>query len=110
MADGGLSDPIQINLMKHVFEAIEKKRVAIVESPTGTGKSLSLICSTLSWITLHQERVQSAVMADLLARLQESMPDEPAWVIRKEVERTYFSLLSIKADTNDRQTKGASSC
>ena len=89
---GGLSDPIQINLMKHVFEAIENKKVAIVESPTGTGKSLSLICSTLTWITLHQERVQSAVMADLHARLQESMPDEPAWVIRKEVERTYFSI------------------
>lgn len=78
--------PIQVDLMKHVFNAIEQKKIAIVESPTGTGKSLSLICATMSWIAANRERVQNAVMTDLQTRLAESMPDEPAWVIRKEVE------------------------
>jgi len=28
--------PIQIDLMRHLYEAIEKRTVTIVESPTGT--------------------------------------------------------------------------
>ena len=45
---------IQADLMKQVFSAIENKAIGIFESPTGTGKTLTLTCSALTWLIEHQ--------------------------------------------------------
>ena len=41
---------IQKDLMREVTGVLDRGGVGIFESPTGTGKSLSVICSTLSWL------------------------------------------------------------
>ncbi|ORX45561.1 DNA repair helicase [Piromyces finnis] len=49
---------IQLNFMSNLYKAIEdKKKVVILESPTGTGKSLSLICSVTKWLNDNEERL-----------------------------------------------------
>ncbi|CAG2104848.1 unnamed protein product [Medioppia subpectinata] len=41
---------IQEQLMDAMYGALDEQKMAILESPTGTGKSLSIICATIKWI------------------------------------------------------------
>lgn len=41
---------IQKHFMKRMYEIIDQGAIGIMESPTGTGKSLSTICASLSWL------------------------------------------------------------
>lgn len=47
---------IQIEFMQKLYQCIENGHVGIFESPTGTGKSLSLICAALTWLRDHEDR------------------------------------------------------
>ncbi|NXD77918.1 DDX11 helicase, partial [Halcyon senegalensis] len=50
--------PIQERFMAALYGALEAGQVGIFESPTGTGKSLSLICGALSWLRDSEEKRQ----------------------------------------------------
>ncbi|CAJ0586951.1 unnamed protein product, partial [Mesorhabditis spiculigera] len=49
--------PQQIDYMKSVLSALNMKHDAVLESPTGTGKTLSLLCSTLAWLRQNQMKL-----------------------------------------------------
>ncbi|PIO37047.1 hypothetical protein AB205_0140650 [Aquarana catesbeiana] len=48
--------PIQEQFMSELYRVLEAGKVGIFESPTGTGKSLSLICGSLSWLRDFEEK------------------------------------------------------
>uniref|UniRef100_A0A3B4FP01 DEAD/H-box helicase 11 n=1 Tax=Pundamilia nyererei TaxID=303518 RepID=A0A3B4FP01_9CICH len=54
---------IQEEFMQALYSALDKGKVGIFESPTGTGKSLSLICGALSWLTDYEERKRQEAAA-----------------------------------------------
>ncbi|KAI6661507.1 Fanconi anemia group J protein-like [Oopsacas minuta] len=41
--------PAQVQLMYKILEGLKEGKNSLLESPTGTGKSLALLCSTLAW-------------------------------------------------------------
>eukprot|EP00828_Plagiopyla_frontata_P034157 TRINITY_DN44414_c0_g1_i1.p1 TRINITY_DN44414_c0_g1~~TRINITY_DN44414_c0_g1_i1.p1 ORF type:complete len:221 (+),score=19.43 TRINITY_DN44414_c0_g1_i1:101-763(+) len=46
---------IQESYMKSVIEALDLQQNALIQSPTGTGKTLCLLCSTLAWQEQYQK-------------------------------------------------------
>ena len=49
---------IQIKLMNKLYESFENGLISIIESPTGTGKSLSIICSLSKWMEDYKSKQQ----------------------------------------------------
>uniref|UniRef100_A0A1Q3EVL6 DNA 5'-3' helicase n=1 Tax=Culex tarsalis TaxID=7177 RepID=A0A1Q3EVL6_CULTA len=49
---------IQLDLMRSLYSVVERGQVGIFESPTGTGKSLTLTCGVLSWLRDHEALVE----------------------------------------------------
>jgi regulator of telomere elongation helicase 1 len=50
--------PCQITYMQSVLQALKRRENALLESPTGTGKTLSLLCAALAWRTAEMGRSQ----------------------------------------------------
>lgn len=47
---------IQKDFMAELYQVLETGKIGIFESPTGTGKSLSLICGALSWLRDFEQK------------------------------------------------------
>lgn len=52
--------PSQVVLMSKIIKALQEKKHALLESPTGTGKSLALLCATLAWQDHEKRRIFQA--------------------------------------------------
>ena len=69
---------LQLSFMTELYRCLDEGGVGVFESPTGTGKSLSLICGALRWQLDQQEKEERALLAgDTVAA------DEPTWVVEQ---------------------------
>ncbi|PIO54331.1 hypothetical protein TELCIR_24309, partial [Teladorsagia circumcincta] len=53
---------IQLDLMREIKQCIEKEQVGIFESPTGTGKSLSVLCATMTWLEEFEKKTEEELL------------------------------------------------
>ncbi|WOL02168.1 hypothetical protein Cni_G10887 [Canna indica] len=77
--------PIQIEFMSFLYDFLDKGGgVAMLESPTGTGKTLSLICGAMQWVVDHRKKQRQPNLAKSIAKPGESNydgdSDEPQWM------------------------------
>ncbi|EDX00878.1 ATP-dependent DNA helicase DDX11 [Drosophila yakuba] len=77
---------IQEQLMQELFQVLERGQVGIFESPTGTGKSLTLTCGALTWLARHEELVRTEMLARIrrveqeLAKLKDESEHSSDWL------------------------------
>lgn len=90
---------IQLQFMKDLYKTIEDGKVGIFESPTGTGKSLSLICGSLTWLRDHKRRV-------LEGSTQKLEPGEdPDWMVEAETQQRRHVVLQQREELESRLYK-----
>uniref|UniRef100_A0A2K5JVB7 Helicase ATP-binding domain-containing protein n=1 Tax=Colobus angolensis palliatus TaxID=336983 RepID=A0A2K5JVB7_COLAP len=112
---------IQEDFMAELYRVLEAGKIGIFESPTGTGKSLSLICGALSWLRdfeqkkreeearlletgtgpLHDEKDESLCLSSSCegAAATPRPAGEPAWVtqfVQKKEERDLVDRLKAE--------------
>ncbi|KAJ9588736.1 hypothetical protein L9F63_017971 [Diploptera punctata] len=81
--------PIQKDFMKHLYLALEERKLGIFESPTGTGKSLSLICGALRWLLDHEKRERQQLqnsIAELDTKKDDNDGEDTDW-LKQQVEQ-----------------------
>ncbi|KAF2495071.1 DNA repair helicase [Lophium mytilinum] len=90
---------IQKEFMNALYDCIESGKVGIFESPTGTGKSLSLICGSLTWLRDHKRKTFQDGLNEIVD------DDEPEWMneyVRREKKQ---AALRNRADLESRLEK-----
>jgi chromosome transmission fidelity protein 1 len=91
---------IQTDFMNAVYDCLEEGKVGIFESPTGTGKSLSLICGSLSWLRDHKRQTFEEGFA-----VDPGTSDEPTWILEHAQKQRKQEALRRNQELNDRIAK-----
>jgi hypothetical protein len=68
---------IQLDLMRGLYDVLERGGIGIFESPTGTGKTLSVLCSSLHWLEVRRPAPRRATSPRATAS-RDSVPP-PSW-------------------------------
>ena len=71
--------------MRQLHACIENGKFGLFESPTGTGKTLSIICGMLTWLQQHRARLKQDKLASDAAKQQADteagLDDLPNWLL-----------------------------
>lgn len=66
---------VQTQLMEAIYATLQGKyKIGIFESPTGTGKTLLIICATMTWLRCHRKHLLQA------SEEGDESDSEPEWV------------------------------
>ncbi|KAK6045480.1 hypothetical protein COOONC_17015 [Cooperia oncophora] len=88
---------IQLDLMREIKECIEKQQVGIFESPTGTGKSLSVLCATMTWLEEFEKRTEEELEKE--SRLTEEVSDDGDWI---SAHKKKLEIMKIKDEAYEK--------
>nr|XP_023012289.1 ATP-dependent DNA helicase DDX11 isoform X1 [Leptinotarsa decemlineata] len=87
---------IQQKFMQNLYFALENRKLGIFESPTGTGKSLSIICGAIRWLKDHNKFERECLcrtVANLEIEKQIIASETTDWLASQAKEREITDKL-----------------
>eukprot|EP00892_Ulva_mutabilis_P012133 jgi/Ulvmu1/9292/UM050_0041.1 len=69
--------PNQMRFMRELYSCASRGRLGLFESPTGTGKTLTVICALLTWL---KHAYDTSREPEVPAAALDNDPDEPDWL------------------------------
>ncbi|XP_061197971.1 regulator of telomere elongation helicase 1-like [Saccostrea echinata] len=80
--------PCQVTYMEKVIECLQKNVNGILESPTGTGKTLCLLCSSLAWLQDKKAQVELNRQANISSLMGDngSLQNNQIEALKKSLE------------------------
>ena len=91
---------IQEQFMNAVYDCLEDGKIGIFESPTGTGKSLSLICGSLTWLRDHKRRTFEDGFG-----IDTTNSDDPPWMLEHARKQRKQEAFRRRQELNERLAK-----
>lgn len=106
---------IQHEFMHNLYKVIENQRIGIFESPTGTGKSLSLTCGALKWLFDNEQIIKDELTDTMkflslkISEVDKISGNDDDWITKqfetiKEKEKL-FELKKISEKINEHDRK-----
>ncbi|KAI9316736.1 helicase C-terminal domain-containing protein [Dichotomocladium elegans] len=84
--------PAQIQMMYKIVQALKSKQNALLESPTGSGKSLAILCAALAWRE-HEKRRQN----EQVQKRNEEIKKEVEAVVER---KTFTTTVDLTGDAD----------
>ncbi|GMF90765.1 unnamed protein product [[Candida] boidinii] len=98
--------------MKSIYDTIDNGyKLGLFESPTGTGKTLSIICSTMTWLRIQRQKENATKLLDKKTENgiddglnddnhdnDDDDDDEPDWVKQAYREKIIKNILTQAED------------
>jgi len=90
----------QLDFMAKVLQALDRGENALLESPTGTGKTLSLLCSSLAWLKKEREKYGKKVFG-LPQIIYCSRTHSQLSQVQKELQATKYNPRTVILGSRD---------
>ncbi|ESN91790.1 hypothetical protein HELRODRAFT_189813 [Helobdella robusta] len=102
--------PSQVSMMEKIIKSIDKRQNCLIESPTGSGKSLALLCSTLAWQRKQYDQIEAQTEPVEIGKTFPQKPnvfkcDSGAENVDEDFQDGIVKFNLSNADVNKKQTK-----